>query len=73
MRKKMSMLAWALLVLVGGLTGAFTPDHAAASYASQCSALYSQCMSECYPQPPEWPCTDYCDCLFRSCMGWQCP
>ena len=67
MRKKMFRLAWALLILSGGLTGTLTPKNAD---ALTCRELLSQCTAACDPQ--DQFCGQDCQCQFLNCRGYQC-
>jgi hypothetical protein len=67
MRKKMSRLVWALLILAGGLTAAFTPKNAD---ALTCRQLLNECVAGC--PPGDQSCGQDCQCQFLNCKGLQC-
>lgn len=67
MRKNTFRLAWALLILAGGLTGTLTPKNAD---ALTCREILDQCMAECDPEDPY--CGQDCQCQFLMCRGYQC-
>ena len=67
MRKKISRLAWALLILAGGLTGILAPKSAD---AATCLQLLRECNAGCDPQ--DSLCFDSCFCEYLTCRGMQC-
>lgn len=67
MSKKISKLAWALLILAGGLTGALTPKNAD---ALTCRQILEECSAQCAPD--DWGCFEICQCKFLNCRGIQC-
>jgi hypothetical protein len=67
MRKKMSRLAWALLILAGGLTAAFTPTNVD---ALTCRQAYNECVAGC--DPADSFCSEGCQCEFLTCKGLAC-
>lgn len=67
MRKKISKLTWALLILAGGLTGTLTPKNAD---ALTCFQYYQQCTEQCAADDSY--CFETCRCEFLNCRGYQC-
>ena len=67
MRKKMFKLAWALLLLAGGLTALLTPQNVD---ALTCRQLLEQCNAQC--DPADQFCGQDCQCQFLNCKGYQC-
>jgi hypothetical protein len=67
MRKKMSRLVWALLILAGALTGTLTAKNVD---ALTCRQLLDQCSAGCNPQ--DQYCYQDCQCQFLNCKGLQC-
>lgn len=67
MRKNMFRLAWALLILAGGIMGAFTPKTAD---ALTCRQELELCGAACNPE--DWYCFSDCQCQFLMCKGQQC-
>lgn len=67
MRQKMFKLAWALLILAGGLIATLTPKQAD---ALTCRQLFDQCVAACDPSDPY--CGQDCQCQFLMCKGYQC-
>jgi hypothetical protein len=67
MRKKMSRLVWALLILAGALTGTLTSKTAD---ALTCRQLLNECSAACDPQ--DQLCYQDCQCQFLNCKGLQC-
>ncbi|HEV2854933.1 MAG TPA: hypothetical protein VHC97_19230 [Thermoanaerobaculia bacterium] len=67
MRKKISKLAWALLILASGLTGALTPRSAD---ALTCREIFNSCLASCAPE--DQFCGQDCQCQYLNCRGYQC-
>ncbi len=67
MRKKMFKLAWALLLLAGGLTALLTPKNVD---ALTCRQILEQCSAQC--DPADQLCYQDCQCVFLNCRGYQC-
>jgi len=67
MRKKMSRLAWALLILGVAVTGTLTPKNAS---ALTCRQILEECSAAC--DPADWYCGQDCQCQWLNCRGMQC-
>lgn len=67
MHKKMSKLAWALLILAGALTSTLTPKNVD---AQTCRQILEDCSAGCTPE--DTGCYEFCQCKFLTCRGRQC-
>ena len=65
--EKMFRLAWALLLLAGGLTALLTPQNVD---ALTCRQLLEECSAACHPE--DQLCGQDCQCQFLNCKGYQC-
>ena len=67
MRRKLTRLAWALLVLAVAITGTLTPKIA---IAATCLQQLRECNAACDPQDSF--CGQDCQCQYLMCRGMQC-
>ena len=67
MRKKMSRLAWVLLILAGAVTGTLAPKNAS---ALTCLQQLRECSAAC--DPADQFCGQDCQCQWLNCRGMQC-